>query len=269
MFKVPLQKFMKWHELICCAFELMKRNLTVHDKEFCFCRNTFPNWRKFNIIQINGEHPNERILTKIHICWKTIDNLFSNDHFQDDLEIFWSNSNIHSRILQTFQEILRIWNLHLHCWFEIFNRHKNQHEFQVKAFHEHQSRLTKQPWRQTFKCFWTNSLFLHYNKKRSWQSFNWIITPQPSNVWLIQPTQAETKNQHIPQHDQASNDTFHPNEQTTKMFDLIGSDKFEISNVTHRSTWKKVTLFRSIRLIMKSKRLHMSNELQLTACVSF
>ena len=119
MFKVVLPKFMKWHELICCNFDPLKKNSTVHDKEFCFCQIKFQNWKKFNTIETNGERRIERISTPIRMFWKTIDNLFSNHDCQDDIEIFWSNSNIHSRISIQFQEVLRILNLHLHCWFEI------------------------------------------------------------------------------------------------------------------------------------------------------
>ena len=118
-FKVRLRKYTKWHESICCNCDPLKKSLTVHDRKSYFWRNIFPNWRKFNIIRTNGEHPNERILKKIHICWKTIENLFSKTHCRDDIETFWLNSNIHSKISIRFREILRIWNLHLHCWFEI------------------------------------------------------------------------------------------------------------------------------------------------------
>jgi len=170
---------MKWLELICCNCEPLKRNSTVRDKEFYFWRNIFHHWKKFNTMQINGEHPNEQILNQIHICWKTIDNLFSKIIFQDDFEIFWSNSNIRSQISIQFHVIFRIWNLHLHCLFEIFKRHKNQHDIQAKAYLEHQSHLTKQQSRKTFKHYWTNTLFLLFNRSESWQNSNLIISPQP------------------------------------------------------------------------------------------
>ena len=57
----------------------------------------------------------------------------------------------------------------------------------------------------------------------------------------MQPTQAETKKQHTHEQPEASNDTLHPFEPTIKMFDLIGLDKHEHLNATHRSMWKKVT----------------------------
>ena len=59
---------------------------------------------------------------------------------------------------------------------------------------------------------------------------------------------------------QPSNDTFHPLDQTIKMFDLIDFDKSEILNVMHRLTWKNPTSWRLTALIMKWNHLHVLDE---------